>query len=209
MWCEFSPPEQDEPVSSLQVLRSSVCMPKSLIFITTIFLSMQLRDDVLFQTDSCYLSVHNLQPVACAQDSTVNDAFSRGGSANSEKEAMPDRDAYVPVIYISPESYALLAAAETSAARRAPNQDAKVAECDESIFGSAWQEFGTVLSMATMAPPKRYYTTFWRSITLRLLDHWARTGRPSSKARSFVGPTGGLNQVAGKTSHGQDLALLI
>ena len=50
---------------------------------------------------------------------TELDAVSRSGSSNSDKAERLNQDANMPENYLSPEVYALFAAAESSAARRA------------------------------------------------------------------------------------------
>ena len=128
-------------------------------------------------TDVDFLFVPHLQHVPCAHDATGHDSVSAGESAKSEKAETSDREEYVPVNYISPEVYALLAAAEASAARRAQNLHAASADiCNIEADGQ-----GLEPCLAAMAPPRRFYTTFWRSITLRLLDHWAHSASTSSR----------------------------
>ena len=126
-----------------------------------------------------FLSVPELQPTALVPDAAMDhDAFSRSGSAKSQKSAVLDQDAYVPVNYISPEVYALLAAAEASAARRAEAQDAGGMDLDsigqESTLQTTmggWHDPAN--AMLGMAPPKRYYRIFWRSVSKRLLQQSA------------------------------------
>ena len=130
------------------------------------------------QFDFSFLSVPDLQPVVCSLDAMDHDAVSRSGSSDSAKSATPVQEAYVPVSYICPEAYALLAAAEASAARRADDMDAKgttITVLDGahglgSTLQSAmdgWHGPGSVL--LKMAPPKRFYRTFWQSVSQRLL----------------------------------------
>ncbi len=88
---------------------------------------------------------------------------------------MKDRDAYVPVNYISPEACALLAAAEASAARRTEAFDADDTEHDMNGHGSTLQSasdglLGPQCVSQSMPPPKRFYRLFWQSISVRLLD---------------------------------------
>jgi hypothetical protein len=35
--------------------------------------------------------------------------------------------------------------------------------------------------LPSTTPPKRFYRTFWKSLSQRLLHQWARSARPSSK----------------------------
>ena len=87
------------------------------------------------------------------------------------------QNAYVPENNISPEVYTLLAAAEKSFALRVDDPGAADMDIDcisqeltlqaqsEPIESSCpVYELGT-----PSAPPKRFYTTFWRSITLRIM----------------------------------------
>ena len=104
-----------------------------------------------------------------------HDEVSRSGSANSAKSAQKDRDAYVPVNYISPEAYALLAAAEASAARKADALDTGVPELDligsiSSLQISMFGLYDPERILQSMSPPKKFYRTFWQSISLRRLD---------------------------------------
>ena len=126
-----------------------------------------------------------LQPVPCVQDAMDAmdlDYVPRRGSSSSNsdtKAEWPMEDAYVPVNYISPEAYTLLIAAEASVAPRANVLAASDIEMDSNAVGLTLQAqsaahgwYSHVLSSS--APPKRYYTTFWRSISLRLLDQSSR-----------------------------------
>ena len=131
------------------------------------------------QSGFASLSVPELQPVSFAQDPMDHDAFSRSGSANSAKSGQQDRDAYVPVNFISPEACALLAAAEASAARRADALDAGSQMDDIDGSSSPLQSplFGMYdpeRYLLSMSPPKKFYRIFWQSISWRLLDQWAQ-----------------------------------
>jgi hypothetical protein len=96
-------------------------------------------------------------------------------SSNSDKAEKLTQDAYVPDNYISPEAYAFLIAAEASAARRANEKATTQLEFDSNVTGltlhaqsAAHGWYPHVLS--STAPPKKYYTIFWQSISLRLLE---------------------------------------
>jgi hypothetical protein len=127
-----------------------------------------------------FLSVPDLQPVPCAQDAMdAMDIESMppmgSSSSNSDKAEKLTQDAYVPVNYISPEAYAFLIAAEASAARRSNEIATAHVGLDLNVIGltshapsAAHGWYPHVLS--STAPPKRYYTTFWQSISLRLLE---------------------------------------
>ena len=130
------------------------------------------------QSGFASLSVPDLQPIACEQDVMDSDAFSRCGSANSAKAAQHDPGAYVPVNYISAEAYALLAAAEASAARKADALDAGALERDmhgscSTLQSVVFELHDPARMLLCMAPPKKFYRIFWQSITWRLLDRWA------------------------------------
>ena len=99
-------------------------------------------------------SAPDLRPVACAQDAIGHGAFSRGESADSHKAAVLDREAYVPENYISPEVYALLAAAEASAARHT-----------DDLEGMKLDMNGHACALLCMAPPKRFYKTIHHTAT--------------------------------------------
>ena len=134
--------------------------------------------DLPSQTDFGFLSVVDVQPVLCSQDTAVAmdlESVSRSGSSNSDKTERLNQDDYVPENYFSPEVYALLAAAEAAAARRADALDASDIEPVLMGLGSSLQAqnatpIGWCYPVSSTAPPKRYYTIFWRSISLRLLD---------------------------------------
>ncbi len=89
----------------------------------------------------------------------------------------------MPVNYICPEAYALLVAAEESAARRADDMDAKDIEIemlDANELGSTLQSAMDGLNgpgsvWPQMAPPKKFYRIFWQSVSRRILHRWANT----------------------------------
>ena len=107
------------------------------------------------------------------------DAVSRSGSSSSQKAANqdPDENVHVPVNYISPEAYALLAVAEASAALRANALDSQAMEIDMNGHGLTLQsvldgDYDPERALPGMAPPKRFYRTFWQSVSLRLLHRY-------------------------------------
>jgi hypothetical protein len=104
--------------------------------------------------------------VAGTHDAMDCDVLSRCESTSTGKSELLDLEAYVPVNYISPEVRALLAAAEASAARRADAQ-----ECMGLVMG------GPGCVVISLAPPRRFYKTLWRSLLVRLLDHFLHTAR--------------------------------
>jgi hypothetical protein len=141
------------------------------------------------QTDFTCLSVPHLQFESCQHDATDHDAYSRGGSSSSVKSAEMEQDPYVPVNYISPEACALLAAAEASAARCAEAyMDASVVNiianypysrmlCEMDGYRDPQR------TLTSMAPPKKFYRTFWRSIAMRLLYRWTQEAKSSLASR--------------------------
>ena len=132
-----------------------------------------------------FLSVPDLQPATSSQDAMELDAVSRSASSDSQKAVNPnpvanvlDCSAYVPVNYISPEVYALLAAAEASAALQADVLDYQAMEIDmngltlDSVRDGVYDP---ERALPSMAPPKRFYKTFWQSVSLRLLYQHSTT----------------------------------
>jgi hypothetical protein len=105
-----------------------------------------------------------------------HDAFSRSG--NSDKAV---QDAYVLVNHIIAESYALLTAAEESAARRVVVFATGAMELDLNCHTSFYDPERALPNKLAPRPPKRFFRTFWRSITLRILDRSAHTARQSFK----------------------------
>jgi hypothetical protein len=125
-----------------------------------------------------YFSVPDLQ-----LDTTTHDPmnqisyveFSSSGGAQSPKAA-PVQDAYTPVNNICPEVYTLLAAFEASASRRMNALDVDCMELAGDVPGVSLQigmegvhDPAYHDATTSMAPPRRYCRTFWRSISQRLL----------------------------------------
>ena len=146
------------------------------------------------QTEFRLLSVPDMQHETCEHVTMDHDAFSRGGSSDSAKSACLDKDLYVPVNYISPEACALLLAAEASAARCSEAMDASAMQLDLSYCFSALQTAldgvydpeRTLPMMAVMAPPKKFYRTFWQSISLKLLYRWTQSVKSSRSGAPFT-----------------------
>jgi hypothetical protein len=134
------------------------------------------------QNNLSFLSVSDLQLVVSVPDAVDDDEFHPGGSANSPKAAMLDQAANVPVNYISPEVYALLAVAKASAARRAGAMDVKSMALDANGHAPTMQSALSGLHDASDGPtlpsPKRFCRTFWRSMSRQLLLHWAHAAPP-------------------------------
>jgi hypothetical protein len=75
---------------------------------------------------------------------------------------------YVPVNHISHEAYTWLAAAEARAAHRGVTEN--LGEPMELVLPSTPSTYEPERILPNSAPPKRFFRTFWRSITLRMLD---------------------------------------
>jgi hypothetical protein len=124
-------------------------------------------------------------------DSMSHEAVSQSGPELLSGPEMLSEDAYVPVNYLSPEVCALVAAAEASAARRALalgaadmqlDMNAQVSTLQNQSAPIGWYHPG--ISLSSMAPPKRFYRTFWRSISLRLLDQLSHCRQGHNFTRS-------------------------
>jgi hypothetical protein len=147
--------------------------------------------DLPSQIPFSFLSVPHIQPILCTQDAVDDmdlDFVSQSGSSSSNRAESLKQDAYVPVNYFSPEVYALLAAAEASAERRALELDEADMEVDSTGQGLNLQDqSGPIQSdssflgcgLSSTAPPKKFYRTFWQSISLKLLDQLPRAALPS------------------------------
>ncbi len=125
------------------------------------------------QVGFSFQSVPDLQSVACTPDAFDQDALSSSASSNSVN---PEKSvSYVPDNYICPEAYAFLAAAEVSAARSA--LDAGFIDIDvdgglsalDSASDGMYDHDGL---LSRMEPPKKFYRTFWKSVSRRLLLRW-------------------------------------
>jgi hypothetical protein len=163
---------------------------------------MQRNDLLAQQTGFGLLLLCNLQNDSLALDAIDSCCHHRHGESAifSHKSGTPDR---VRVTNICPEVYALLAAAQESAARRVDNRredalDGRAMELDENGPGSklqkahgGWHDAVTIDHM--LPTPKRFYRTFWKSVSRRLVYRWRHTGlstaswlpenrRPSSTA---------------------------
>ncbi len=147
-----------------------------------------------------FLSVPDLQPVACAQHALAHDICSP--NFNSEKKvANFDRDTDLPSNHalltaagalvlnlganaMELDSNLLMSAAESS---ESGNADVGAMELTKKRDGStnqhgAWVEmYEPNRVMQTVVAPKRFYLTFWRSIAHRLLHRRTRAALPSLK----------------------------
>ena len=84
----------------------------------------------------------------------------------SEKRPCGD-EAYVQVNFISPEVYALIAAWE--ACQFNPKESEEAAE--STLHAHSESLYEPSRCIPTSAPPKRFYLSFWRSVTRRMLEH--------------------------------------
>jgi hypothetical protein len=116
------------------------------------------------------------------------DVLSRSECTNPNIARKDYRETYVPVNYISPEAYALLAAAEASAARRADAVEAEVVLLNMTEQFSTletescgWRTPGYGRILSSKVPPKRFYRTFWESVSLKLLNR-GKASQPSEAA---------------------------
>ena len=98
----------------------------------------------------------------------------RPGSASSLKfELTSETDSpYRPVNHISSEVLDLLLAYEASAARRADECDAAGSvSCITTSLFDCNDPYEPERILASSAPPKRFFKTFWTSACIRLLIH--------------------------------------
>jgi hypothetical protein len=141
---------------------------------------MASNDSLPTQIDFGFLSVPELQHVTLAHDvMECTDAFSRSGSSSSVKSTRLEQDVHVQVNCTSREVNVPLATAEIMAVRHA-------GALDVGSGGSgleATDRYSTLStlhilldeiydperSFAHIAPPKRFFRTFWKSVSLRLL----------------------------------------
>jgi hypothetical protein len=128
------------------------------------------RSNLPSQLDFSFLSVPHLQSVVCAQVTGVDpEALVYTGSSSSNKEAWQEDERTCMKF----NSNAPLSAVEKSTAYDVNIQDAGATKPDsnanvhELIALDGRYDPERVLRFK--APPKRFYRTFWRSISLRLL----------------------------------------
>ncbi len=126
-------------------------------------------------TQECFswLALPNWQHAALLHDALDQcnyEPASRSGSASSLKSeivpATEEQTAYIPVNFISEEARAFLLAYETAAARRAEIGNVSGHEFSIPV---ATDMYEPERILACSAPPKRFFRTFWQSVSIRLL----------------------------------------
>ena len=135
----------------------------------------------LYQGCFRFLSVPDFQPISCNRDGTNHDEVFYSGSPCKERMVLPDLNKYVPLNYINPEAYAFLVSAEASAARCAEERAAAMESDADGSGTNLSQNALTGWQSPSMPPPRKFYRTFWHSISLRLLRQRARVLLLSSR----------------------------
>ncbi len=96
--------------------------------------------------------------------------FRSGSSGSIKPDAVIElQESYTPVNFICDEARAIILAYENAANRRADLLVVQNVACQESILPSTFDPYEPERVLATSAPPKRFFRTFWRSVTLRML----------------------------------------
>ena len=137
------------------------------------------------------LSVSTLQPVVFAEDDIGKyDISSNEKRLDAAIVGKLDWNENSQVKYICPKSRTLLPAAEASVARLSGYLEAMDLDADYSIFFVQKSSDGIYdpvrpvsnLALQNMAPPKRFYQRFWRSVTRRLLHQSKQSAWPSAQS---------------------------
>ena len=87
-------------------------------------------------------------------------------ATNQSGKSVCDDETYVPVNFIAPEIYAMIAAWEACELEGHETGDSSTFACARSE-----DVCDPTRCIANSAPPKRFYLSFWRRITLRMLEH--------------------------------------
>ena len=132
---------------------------------------------------SVFLNLKFTMNAKSLQSAMHHDAGSFRGNSIITTAATPDYVGYVPVNNISTEAYALLAAAEALAARRAGAVDLGIIVHDATNNWTMPERaldgmYNQSCDSQFMPPPKRFYRTFWESVSRRLLHRMANTACP-------------------------------
>jgi hypothetical protein len=89
----------------------------------------------------------------------------------AKTEVKPLNESYVPVNFIPDEALAMIAAWESLNLTASYHSDQM--DIDESVLENHVETalpYATVLPYTLSAPPKRYFRTFWRSISRKILE---------------------------------------
>jgi hypothetical protein len=131
------------------------------------------RPSSLCQNDFSGLTIPDLQQDGGCMHTLVDyDMFSGcSGSAKSGKRVSGD---YVPVNFIKDEVYEMLAAFDKAALQRATVS--QESDAMETTMEQAGIDFEPLRPVTDLAPPKKFYSTFWRSAVRRLLKQEKNTG---------------------------------
>ncbi len=122
-----------------------------------------------------WLSIPDQQHVGFMQESLdqcdCEPLLRSGSSGSSKSDAVAEQQpSYTPVNYISDEARAMLQAYENAAMRRADasaSASGYDATCHESMSNTLMYDPERILANPT--PPKRFFRTFWQSLTIRML----------------------------------------
>ncbi len=144
------------------------------------------------QTGFSFLSVPDIQPV-CAQGVFNQAVDSRNLNCNVVIEENMNWSANDEP-FISPKSCGLVATADASAVHRADDLDADFMDLDVSDRPSTLEivlekydpQRPLPRALLKMAPPKRFYRTFWRSVARRLVRQYSNAARPAAQSSCAV-----------------------
>ncbi len=129
-----------------------------------------MRSALPSQVELFCLSIPYLQSVGSMNDDEEHEVFSRSGSAHSSKgQATAEQMTFE-------YTAAILAADADSYAHHAehPHSD-EAADCPSQIaWTNHFEPERKMQKRAAAQPPKRFFRTFWRSISWRLLRHAPR-----------------------------------
>ena len=95
------------------------------------------------------------------------EAIPRSCKTNRPEKRPCCDETYVPVNFINNEVYALIAAWEASEFKREESGEA----ADSALDADRDALYEPLRCRPTIAPPKRFYRTFWKSITRRTLEN--------------------------------------
>ena len=132
------------------------------------------------QDDFTVLTVSDCQNAGFMQKLVDHESFSSSaGSLQSSKRCVEDDEAYVPTNFIKAEVYAMIAAWEACAQKR--NEEIQSLSAATSLTHCPdFSVFEPIRSVPDPTPPKRFYRTFWRSITRKLMSHHLESVKASA-----------------------------